>query len=165
VDHAFDVVLSTFGVMFTPDQERAASELLRVVRPGGRIGLANWTPGGFVGQIFATLGKHIPPPPGLKSPSRWGTREWLEEQFGPHAASIRIEPKVYMFRYRSPEHWLEVFRTWYGPIHKAFQALDGSGQQTLERDLIDLVHRFNRPGSKVVVLPSEYLEVVITTLS
>ena len=104
----------------------------------------------------------MPPAPGLKPPSRWGTRDWLEQQFGPRATDIHIETKAFMFRYRSPEHWLEVFRSWYGPIHKAFLALDALGQQKLERDIIDLVNSFNRPNSKAVVLPSEYLEVVIT---
>lgn len=160
-DGAFDVVLSTFGVMFTPDQERAASELLRVVRPQGRIGLANWTPGGFIGQVFATLGKHIPPASGLKPPSRWGTREWLDATFGPQAARIDIAERDFVFRYRSPSHWLEVFRTWYGPMHKAFQALDAAGQQSLAQDLTDLIRRFNRPGSEAMVVPSAYLEIVI----
>ncbi len=160
-DGAFDVALSTFGVMFTPDQERAASELLRVVRPGGRIGLANWTPGGFIGQVFATLGRHVPPAPGLKPPSRWGTRDWLEAVFGPHAAEIHVTPRDFVFRYRSPGHWLDVFRTWYGPMHKAFRGLDAAGQQALAQDLTDLIRRFDRSGGAAMVVPSEYLEVVI----
>jgi ubiquinone/menaquinone biosynthesis C-methylase UbiE len=160
-DGAFDVVLSTFGVMFTPDQERAASELLRVVRPGGRIGLANWTPSGFIGQVFGTLGKHVPPAAGLKPPSRWGNREWLDATFGPDIARITTVPRDFMFRYRSPEHWLEVFRTWYGPIHMAFRTLDATAQQALAADLIALVRRCNRPDTEAVVLPSQYLEVVI----
>jgi ubiquinone/menaquinone biosynthesis C-methylase UbiE len=160
-DGAFDVALSTFGVMFTPDQERAASELLRVVRPGGRIGLANWTPSGFIGQVFATLGRHVPPAPGLKPPSRWGNREWLNATFGPGIARITTAPRDFMFRYRSPEHWLEVFRTWYGPIHMAFRTLDTTAQQALAADLIALVQRCNRPDTEAVVLPSQYLEVVI----
>jgi ubiquinone/menaquinone biosynthesis C-methylase UbiE len=160
-DGAFDVAMSTFGVMFTPDQERAAAELLRVVRPHGRIALANWTPRGFIGQVFATLGKHVPPAPGLKPPSRWGTREWLEATFGPRAARIDIVERDYVFRYRSAYHWLDVFRTWYGPIHKAFQAVDAAGQLRLAQDLTDLIRRFNRSGSEIMVVPSEYLEVVI----
>jgi ubiquinone/menaquinone biosynthesis C-methylase UbiE len=161
-DGSFDVTLSSFGVMFTPDQPKAASELLRVTRSGGRIGLANWTPSGFVGQLFATLGKHIPPAPGLKPPSAWGTRAFLDEQFGPKAKHIEARPTNYVFRYHSPDHWLEVFRTWYGPTHKAFQALDAGGQDVLARDLIALVGRFNKSGDATVVLPSEYLEIVIT---
>jgi ubiquinone/menaquinone biosynthesis C-methylase UbiE len=160
-DDSFDVVMSTFGVMFTPDQEMAAHELMRVVRPGGRIALANWTPAGFVGQIFATLGKHIPPAAGLKPPSRWGTPEWIRSEFGPRAADIQIANREYMFRYRSAEHWLDVFRNWYGPIHKAFLALDATGQQRLEQDLIALAARFNRAGGGAIVVPSAYLEIVI----
>jgi ubiquinone/menaquinone biosynthesis C-methylase UbiE len=160
-DGSFDVVLSTFGVMFTPDQRRAASELLRVVRPGGRIALANWTPTGFIGQLFATLGKRVPPPPGVKPPSLWGTRDWLEATFGPQAAHIRIASRDYVFRYRSPQHWLEVFRTWYGPVHKAFLSLDAAGQQALAQDITDLLRRCNRSGNGAVVIPSEYLEVIV----
>jgi ubiquinone/menaquinone biosynthesis C-methylase UbiE len=161
-DGSFDVTLSTFGVMFTPDQPKAAAELLRVTRSGGRIGLANWTPSGFVGQLFATIGKHIPPAPGLKPPSAWGTRAFLDEQFGPKAKHIDARPTNYVFRYHSPVHWLEVFRNWYGPTHKAFQALDAAGQEALASDLIALVGRFNKSGDLTVVMPSEYLEIVIT---
>lgn len=161
-DGSFDVTLSTFGVMFTPNQVKAAQELLRVTRPGGRIALANWTPAGFVGQVFATLGKHVPPAPGLKPPSLWGTQPWLEDQFAAAAKKIEIKPTNFVFRYQSAAHWLDIFRTWYGPIHKAFGALDGAGQEALARDLIALIGRFNRSGSEAVVMPSEYLEVVIT---
>jgi hypothetical protein len=148
--------------MFTPDQDRAASELLRVLRPGGRIGLANWTAEGFVGQIFVILGRYIPPAAGLKPPSRWGTPAWLDATFGPHAQRMAVHPRNYMFRYRSPAHWLEVFRTWYGPMHKAFQAVGPERQDALAVDLLALVERFNRSGDGSVVLPGEYLEVVIT---
>jgi ubiquinone/menaquinone biosynthesis C-methylase UbiE len=158
---SFDVALSTFGVMFAPNQRRAASELMRVVRGGGRIALANWTPSGFIGQVFATLAKYIPPPKGLQSPSRWGSREWLEAEFGPYAVRVTTVPKDYVFRYASASHWLDVFRTWYGPIHTAFQVLDTVGQRALADDLTALIHRFNRSGSEAVVLPSQYLEVVI----
>ena len=161
-DGSFDVTLSTFGVMFAPDQPRAAAELLRVTRSGGRIGLANWTPSGFVGQLFVTLGKHIPPAPGLKPPAAWGTQAFLDERFGPKAKNIEARPTHYVFRYHSPEHWLDVFRTWYGPTHKAFQALDAGGQEALARDLIALVGKFNKSGDKTVVMPGEYLETVIT---
>jgi SAM-dependent methyltransferase len=160
-DGQFDVVLSSFGVMFTPDQRRAASELVRVVRPGGRVALANWTPTGFIGQLFATLGKRVPPPPGIRPPSLWGTRDWLEATFGREAARISIASRDYVFRYRSAAHWLEVFRTWYGPVHKAFLTLDVAGQQALAQDITQLIRRFNRSGNGAVVMPSEYLEVVI----
>ena len=157
---SFDVVVSTFGVMFTPDQERAASELLRVCKSGGKIGLANWTPGGFVGQIFATIGKYIPPAPGLKSPALWGTRARLTELFEPHA-SIAASERSFSLRYRSPEHWLEVFKTYYGPVLKAFAALDSPAQAALHGDLLNLVARLNVAEDGTMVVPSEYLEVVI----
>jgi ubiquinone/menaquinone biosynthesis C-methylase UbiE len=160
-DGIFDTVVSTFGVMFTPDQDRAASELIRVCRPGGKIGLANWTPEGFIGQLFKTIGKHVPPPPGVKSPALWGTPERIAELFGPHAASIKSVPRNFVFRYRSPEHWLEVFTTYYGPVLKTFAALDSAAQSSLQRDLMALVGRFNRSGDGSMIVPSEYLEIVI----
>ncbi|MDH2325660.1 class I SAM-dependent methyltransferase [Cereibacter sp. SYSU M97828] len=156
---AFDVVLSTFGVMFTPDQETAAREMSRVCRAGGRIGLANWTPDGFVGQLFKTIGKFIPPPAGVKPPSLWGTEARLTELF-PHA-SIRTAEREFAFRYLSASHWLEVFRSWYGPMHKAFAALDAGGQQALEADMIALAERFNKASDGTLVARGAYLEIVI----
>ncbi|MFO1113093.1 MAG: methyltransferase domain-containing protein [Rhodospirillales bacterium] len=161
-DGSFDVVLSTFGVMFTPNQERAAAELLRVCKPGGRIGLANWTPQGFIGQVFKTIGKHNPPPVGIRSPALWGTDARLAELFAPHAASIMATERSFVFRYRSPEHWLEVFRTYYGPVLKTFAALDATKGDALAGDLLALLHRCNRADDGTLVVPSEYLEVVIT---
>lgn len=158
-DH-FDVVVSTFGVMFTPDQDKAAAELVRVCRPGGRIGLANWTPDGFIGQLFKTIGTHVPPPPGVRPPSLWGTEQRLEEMFGV-TCNVRAQAKSFVFRYRSAEHWIEVFRTWYGPVHKAFAALSPEGQAALETDLVDLIARFNRAVDGTMVVPSDYLEVVM----
>ena len=163
-DSEFDVVVSTFGVMFTPNQEKAASELLRVCKPGGRIGLANWTPEGFIGQVFKTLGKYLPPPSGAKSPALWGTRAALEEMFGAQSRSIKAEPRLFNFRYRSPEHFLDVFRTFYGPVLKAFATLDTASQQNLRNDLHALIVRMNKSGDTTMVVPSEYLEVVITRL-
>ena len=163
-DSEFDVVVSTFGVMFTPNQEKAASELSRVCKPGGRIGLANWTPEGFIGQVFKTLGKYLPPPSGAKSPALWGTRAALEEMFGAQSRSIKAEPRLFNFRYRSPEHFLDVFRTFYGPVLKAFAALDTASQQNLRNDLHALIVRMNKSGDSTMVVPSEYLEVVITRL-
>ncbi|MDO8286065.1 MAG: class I SAM-dependent methyltransferase [Rhodoferax sp.] len=157
----FDVVLSTFGVMFTPDQTKAAAELLRVCRPGGRIGLANWTPEGFIGQVFKTLGRHLPPPVGVQPPSRWGVVSHLETLFGASAVSIRATPMVFNFRYRSAAHFIDVFRTWYGPVHKAFAALPADSAVALEKDLTDLLNRMNRAGDASLVIPSEYLEIVI----
>lgn len=161
-DAAFDVVVSTFGVMFTPDQQRAAGELARVCKPGGRIGLANWTPGGFIGELFKTIGRHLPPPPGVQSPSLWGTEQRLQALFEGRIASIDALRKHFVFRYRSAAHWLDTFRTYYGPMHKAFGALDGDRQAALAQDLTGLVAKFNRGGDTMVV-PSEYLEVVIRT--
>ena len=161
-DASYDVVLSTFGVMFTPDQDKAASELARVCRSGGKIGLANWTPQGFIGQLFKTIGKHLPPPAGVKSPALWGTPARLEEMFGSQAAEIAAEPRMFVFRYRSPEHWLEIFKTFYGPTLKAFAALDETGQAALKRDLLALLGEFNHADDGTIVVHSEYLEAVIT---
>jgi SAM-dependent methyltransferase len=160
-DGSFDVVVSTFGVMFTPDQDRAAAELLRVCRSGSKIGLANWTPDGFIGQLFKTIGKHLSPPAGVKSPALWGKRERLEELFGRKAASIQANRKHFVFRYRSPEHWLDVFKTFYGPVLKAFAALSPDAQDALREDFLRLSAEFNRSGDDTMIIPSEYLEVVI----
>jgi ubiquinone/menaquinone biosynthesis C-methylase UbiE len=159
---AFDAVVSTFGVMFTPNQDQAAGELLRVCKSGGKIGLANWTPEGFIGQVFKTLGKYLPPPQGAKSPALWGTRARLDEMFGREASSIAAEPRLFNFRYRSPEHFLEVFKTFYGPVLKAFAALDAGAQENLRTDLHALIVRMNRSGDATMIVPSEYLEVVVT---
>jgi ubiquinone/menaquinone biosynthesis C-methylase UbiE len=161
-DGSFDVVVSTFGVMFTPDQDRAAAEMVRVCKRGGKIGLANWTPQGFIGHVFKVIGKHVPPPPFAKSPALWGTRERIADLFEPHAASVRAAQRNFVFRYRSSEHWLEVFRTYYGPVLKAFAALEPAAQAALQRDLIALIGQFNRSGDGSMVVPSEYLEIVIT---
>jgi SAM-dependent methyltransferase len=160
-DHSFDVVMSTFGVMFTPDQDKAAAELARACKPGGRIGLANWTPTSFVGEIFKTMGKYLPPAAGVKSPALWGTEARLCELFGEAIDSIAIECRNFVFRYHSAAHWLEVFRTFYGPMHKAFGALDATKQEALAADLIALANKFNRATDGTLVAPSEYLEVVI----
>ena len=160
-DGAFDAVISTFGVMFTPDQDKAAAELARVCRRGGNIGLANWTPNGFIGHVFKTLGKYLPPPPGARSPALWGTETRLAEMFGATGA-ITSEPRDFVFRYRSPEHFLDVFRTYYGPMLKAFDALDAANQQRLRGDLLELIASLNRADDGTMVVPSAYLEVVIT---
>jgi SAM-dependent methyltransferase len=160
-DGSFDVVLSTFGVMFAPDQERAAAELLRVTRSGGRIGMANWTPESFIGALFRTISKHVPPAPGLRSPALWGSEPRLHELFGGRAASIRAERRSFAFRYLSAEHWVDVFRNYYGPVHKAFGALQPAGQQALTADLLELLRLHNRSADGALVVPSEYLEIVI----
>ena len=161
-DASFDVVLSTYGVMFTPEHRRSAAEMLRVVRPGGRIGLANWTPAGFIGQLFKVIGAHVPPPAGLQSPALWGTEAHLKELFGAQASQIRCESRVFNFRYRSAAHWVQIFRDFYGPTHKAFAALDAKGQEALERDIVALLGKLNIGGASSLIVPSEYLEVVIT---
>ena len=161
-DASFDVVVSTFGVMFTPDQGKAATELLRVCKPGGKIGLANWTPEGFIGQLFKTIGKHMPPPTGVKSPALWGTGERITELFGAQASSIQLEQRDYVFRYRSAQHWVDVFKTYYGPLLKTFGALEPQAQAALTDDLLALLKQFNRSGDKTIVVPSKYLEVVVT---
>lgn len=161
-DNSFDTVLSTFGVMFTPNQDRAAAELMRVCKPKGKIGLANWTPEGFIGQVFKTLGKHLPPPAGARSPAQWGTSTRLTEMFDAGASSIRAESRLFKFRYRSPSHFLDVFKTYYGPVLKAFAALEPAKQEELHNDLHALIVRMNRSGDGTMVVPSEYLEIVIT---
>jgi SAM-dependent methyltransferase len=161
-DASFDVVVSTFGVMFTPNQDRAADELARVCKRGGKIGLANWTPEGFIGQVFKTLGKYLPPPAGARSPALWGAEARLKEMFGASSSAIRAERRNFAFRYRSPEHFLDVFRSYYGPMLKAFAALDEANQQKLHQDLMALIGALNRADDGTMVVPSEYLEVVIT---
>ena len=160
-ESSFDAVISTFGVMFTPNQRKAAAELMRVCKSGGQIGLANWTPDGFIGQMFKILGKYLPPPAAAKSPLLWGTRTHLTEMFGSAATWIKTEPRHFNFRYRSSAHFLEVFRTYYGPMLKAFSALETLQQNRLEKDLLDLIARMNRAADRSMVVPSEYLEVVI----
>ena len=158
---SFDVALSTFGAMFTPDHTRPAREMLRVVRKGGRIGLANWTPESFIGQLFKVIGRYIPPPAGLKSPALWGTEAHLAELFGEQATAIRAVRKHFNFRFRSAAHWLQVFRDYYGPTHRAFAALNTSGQDALAKDITELLNQHNVGGQSSLVVPSEYLEVVI----
>ncbi|AOS78706.1 MULTISPECIES: class I SAM-dependent methyltransferase [Hydrogenophaga] len=160
-DASFDVVLSTFGVMFTPDHQTAAQEMLRVLRPGGRIALANWTPAGFIGRLFKVIGAHVPPPVGVKPPSLWGTEPHIVELFGAQAANIRCERRLFNFRYRSAAHWVQVFRQVYGPTHKAFAALDAAGAASLERGITALLDELNTAQGSLVV-PSEYLEIVVT---
>ena len=159
-DAGFDVVLSTFGVMFAPDHEQAASELLRVCRPGGRIGLACWTPQGFLGQLFRLIAGYVPPMPGVRSPLLWGTDAHIQDLFA-GAREIAHTARYFAFRYRSPAHWIDVFRTYYGPVHKAFAALDAERQEALEQDLLALLRRADRGGPAGLVVPAEYLETVI----
>jgi ubiquinone/menaquinone biosynthesis C-methylase UbiE len=163
-DNSFDVVLSTYGVMFTPNQQQAADELIRVCRPGGKIGLANWTPESFIGQLFKTIGRYVPPAPGVKSPALWGTRTHLDALFG-EKATIVAENKDFVFRYKSPKHWVEIFRGYYGPVLKAFAAIDAEAREALEADLYALLDACNVAKDGTLVVPSAYLEVVITKKS
>jgi ubiquinone/menaquinone biosynthesis C-methylase UbiE len=163
-DASFDVVLSTFGVMFTPNQQQAANELVRVCRPGGKIGMANWTPESFIGQLFKTIGKYVPPAPGVKSPALWGSQAHLEALFG-SKATVAVASKNFVFRYKSPEHWVEMFRGYYGPVVKAFAAIDLAAREALEADLHTLLDKFNVAKDGTLVVPSEYLEAVITRRS
>jgi ubiquinone/menaquinone biosynthesis C-methylase UbiE len=160
-DASFDVVLSTFGVMFAPDHQRAARELLRVCRPGGRIGLASWTPTGFLGDLFRAVARHVPPVPGVQSPLFWGTDPHVRTLFQ-GAAVIAHTTRHFAFRYTSAEHFVDVFRTFYGPVHQAFAALDAAGQTALEADLLALLRRSDRGGGGGLVVPAQYLETVIT---
>jgi ubiquinone/menaquinone biosynthesis C-methylase UbiE len=158
-DGTFDVAVSTFGIMFTPNQTKSASEIARVVRKGGRIGLANWTPESYIGQLFKIIGKHVPPPAGVPAPSLWGTEAKLKELFP--GKNLSAAKRIFNFRYESPDHWLEIFRTYYGPTFKAFGALDAAGQTALAGDIIALLKSLNRGGDKSLVVPSEYLEVIV----
>lgn len=158
-DGSFDVVLSTFGVMFTPDQRKAASEMLRVVRKGGKIGLANWTPEGFIGKILKIVSSYLPPPAGAKPPVLWGAEPHLRELFAGH--EVRATSQYFTFRYESPRHWVDVFRAYYGPTNRAFAALDTQRQAAMERDILDLLDASNRADDGTLVIPGEYLEVVI----
>lgn len=161
-DGSFDVALSTFGAMFTPEPSKAAGELIRVVRSGGRIGMANWTPEGFIGQLFRVIGAYVPPPAGVQSPALWGTEPRIVELFGSAATDIRCVRRDFKFRYQSAAHWIEVFRNFYGPTHKAYGALDPAKQARLSEDITALLERLNVGGANSLVVPSEYLEVVIT---
>jgi ubiquinone/menaquinone biosynthesis C-methylase UbiE len=161
-DAQFDAVLSTFGVMFTPNHAKAAGEMLRVVRKGGRIGMANWTPDSMVGQLFKAIGKQIPPPADVQPPSLWGNAAHLDKLFGAQAMRIDVTKRAFNFRYRSAAHFIDVFRTWYGPVHKAFANLPAEKAAELERDLTFLLNSSNRGGAGSLLVPSDYLEVVIT---
>ena len=159
-DGRFDVALSTFGVMFTPNQEKAAAELIRVVRKGGKLRLANWTPDGFIGQVLKIVGRYAPPPSGIKPPTLWGTAARLGELFPGH--DIKVSEQTFTFRYKSPEHWLDVFRSYYGPTNRAFAALTAEKKAAMEADILDLLEKLNSDRSGSLIIPGEYVEVVIT---
>ena len=161
-DGSFDAVVSTYGVMFTANQDKAAAELLRACKSGGKIGLANWTPDGFIGQVFKIIGKHMPPPAGVKSPALWGTATRIDELFKAQASAIETSTRNFMFRYRSAQHWIDVFKTYYVPLLKTLSALPPQGQAALVADLAALINRLNQAKDGTMVVPGEYLEIVIT---
>jgi ubiquinone/menaquinone biosynthesis C-methylase UbiE len=161
-DTSFDNVVSTFGVMFAPNQGQAAAELIRVCKKGGKIGLANWTPDGFVGQVFKNVQRYVPPPPGVNSAAAWGTEAFIDKQFGAYASKIEISPRQFTFRYHSPEHWLDIFSTYYGPMLKAFEALDEAAAESLRNEIVRLIGQHNRATDGTMVVPSDYLEIVIS---
>ena len=161
-DDSFDAVTSVFGAMFAPDHAKAAAELLRVCRPGGTIALASWTPEGFIGELFRTVGAHVPPPAGVRSPMLWGTEAHLRELFGDSLASLETEERTFTFRFESAEEFVDFFRTWYGPTLKAFAALEGAARDALEDDLLALARRSDRlgGGSGAIAIPASYIEAV-----
>ncbi|MBI4997364.1 MAG: class I SAM-dependent methyltransferase [Rhodocyclales bacterium] len=160
-DGTFDTALSTFGAMFAPDQHQVARELMRVVRSGGCVAMANWTPEGFIGRLFRIIAGHVPPPAGVAPPSLWGTEPRIVELFGHAAADIRCTRRHFNFRYRSAAHWLDIFRRFYGPVFKVYGALDAAAQARLSDDITALLDELNVGGSDSLVVPSEYLEVVV----
>ncbi len=160
-DQSFDAVVSTFGVMFTPNQQQSAAELQRVVKSGGKIGMANWTPDSFIGLLFKTIGKHVPPPAGVSSPAQWGSRDWVEDTFGAECDIVSFRRKNFMFRYRSAEHFLDYFRTFYGPMQKAFDALDNAGQEALRSDIMALIEKFDISTNDTLCISSEYAEITL----
>jgi SAM-dependent methyltransferase len=160
-DASFDVVMSTFGAMFTPEHERPAREMLRVLRPGGKIGLANWTPGGFIGELFKIIGRYVPPPAGMRSPALWGTKAHMDALFGHDGTVLRVEVRDFNMRYRSADHWVEIFRTYYGPVLKTFEKLDPAQRPALEADIKALIASFNTAQDGTMVVPSAYLQVVV----
>jgi ubiquinone/menaquinone biosynthesis C-methylase UbiE len=158
----FDYVVSTFGVMFAPNQIQSAAELLRVCKSGGKIGLANWTPDSFIGRLFKIVGKYVAPPAGVNSLALWGTGSFIRDNFGAHATNIEIHKRQFSFRYLSADHWIEVFRTYYGPTHKAFNTLSGDVQVSFANDIRALIGELNAADDGTLVVKSDYLEVVIT---
>ncbi|MEL0587010.1 MAG: class I SAM-dependent methyltransferase [Candidatus Thiodiazotropha sp. (ex. Lucinoma kazani)] len=162
MDNSFDNVVSTFGVMFTPNQAKAASELIRVCKPGGKIGLANWTPDSFIGQLFKTVGRYVPPPVGVSSPALWGTEGFIKSHFDMHVRRVNCTTRQFNFRYHSPQHWLDIFSTYYGPTLKAFDVLDEMTGQSLREDILCLIREHNRATDGAMVVPSDYLEIVMT---
>jgi len=162
-DAGFDIAVSVFGAMFAPDQERTAAELLRVVRPGGRIGMANWTPDGGIAQMFVTIMKHTGgPPPGTVPPVLWGTEERLRDLFGDGISELRLRKRTSRQVFRSPDHYLDFFRTYFGPVKAAYEKVGTAGEAALTADLRAFLEEANTGGERALVLEPEYVEVVAT---
>jgi SAM-dependent methyltransferase len=161
-DASFDVAISIYGAMFAPDQEKTAAELLRVVKPGGRIGMGNWCPDGAVGTMFKTIAKHAPPPPGIDSPLLWGTEERLRELFGDKISDLRVERRVSRQPFRSADHYIEFFRTYFGPTQMAYERVGPEGEQALTDELRSFLEEANTAGERALVLEADYLEVIAT---
>lgn len=161
-DAHFDVVLSMFGIMFAPNQTRAAAELLRVCKTGGTIGLISWTPEGFLGQLIALNAQHLPVPPGLDAPTRWGTEIGIQALLGNGITDIRNTPRSIIWRFRSPAHWVDFYRTYFGPVAVAFSFLDEKGKASYESELLNLIDRYNTPSDGTVSISAEYLETIAT---
>jgi SAM-dependent methyltransferase len=159
-DGQFDAVLSTCGAMFAPDQERTARELLRVCRPGGRIGMVNWTPDSYVGALFRAIGRHVPPPPGVRPPVLWGTEERLRELFGPEV-TITAPRRAFLWRFPSAEHQAMFFATCYGPANKALAALGAADAASLRAEMVETVREFDVSDDDTLVLRMDYLEAVV----
>ncbi|WP_136657652.1 class I SAM-dependent methyltransferase [Nitratireductor sp. XY-223] len=160
-DDSFDGVISTFGVMFAPDQQAAAKEIVRVCKPGGKIALANWTPRGFIGRMCSIIGSHMSASPGFKAPANWGREGWIRDHFEDAAASLSISRRTFIYRYRSPQHFLEFFRTHYGLLHKAFEKAGPRGEKALADDILNLVDAFNTADDGSMRVPSKYTQVVM----
>lgn len=158
-DGTFDAVFSVVGAMFAPDQEKTAAEMVRVCRPGGIIALANWTPDGFLGDMFRVLGRRVPPPPGVRAPVEWGSETRLRELFGDRVTDLTVTPREFVFRFTTPEAFVDYFRQHYGPTLKAFEALGDDGK-LLEQDLVELVERYNTAGDGTAAIPAAYVEVI-----
>lgn len=161
-DGSFDVVTSIYGAMFAPDQQKTADELLRVVKPGGRIGMGNWCPDGSVGRMFGTISKHAPPPPGIPSPLLWGTEDHVRSLFGDRIADLRVERRVSRQPFRSADHYIDFFRRYFGPTQMAYERVGPEGEEALTEDLRSFLEEVNRAGDRAMVLEADYLEVIAT---
>lgn len=160
-DNTFDAVLSTCGAMFAPDHQKTADELVRVAKPGGKVGMVNWCPDSYVGDLFRAIAAHIPPPPGVTPPGRWGDETYLKELWGDRV-ELSAPRRSFLFRFPNPGHHVDFFAQWYGPTVKAFEAVGDAGRQALRADILDAVARHNRADDGTLVLQMDYLEVVAT---